>query len=337
MWPTIIVILDEGGNTFPELMPIIGRIQIDIFLLDSTPETFYPNIVFTSASTVHTDTDMMLFQATYPIFTGILTALIGIYYFRCTMSGDTLFKKSDTIACREIITQSPADYESTIDIYNGMQIHKPTSHRDIRDIRTPNLVRAFRLNVSKQVWIYILRLTALREAFLRVYTFHTHDFHQTPDVLMIYLQPLKVEDIHKCPHASCRMLQQKSIHLFHQIHVCLRFSLGFIIEATSGYMHLSAKTVDAYTTRKILSKLHYLTFSPASSQAFAKKSFSILSSPTFFKSRSFSAFRCLTNRSCEVSGLMKAALAFCKNSLFHALIFKGDTLNSLANSFVSHQ
>ncbi len=29
----------------------------------------------------------------------------------------------------------------------------------------------------------------------------------------------------------------------------------------------------------------------------------------------------------------KAALAFCKNSLFSALIFNGDTLNSLANSF----
>ena len=84
MWPAIIVILNEFGNSFAELMPVICRIQINVFLFDSTPETFYPNIILASASAIHADTDMMLLQTLYPIFTGILTALVGIYYFRYT-------------------------------------------------------------------------------------------------------------------------------------------------------------------------------------------------------------------------------------------------------------
>ena len=48
---------------FPEFMPVIGRAQINVFLFDSTPETFYPNIILASASAIHADTDMMLLQA----------------------------------------------------------------------------------------------------------------------------------------------------------------------------------------------------------------------------------------------------------------------------------
>ena len=50
MWPAIIVILNEFGNSFSEFMPVIGRVQINVFLFDSTPETFYPNIILASAS-----------------------------------------------------------------------------------------------------------------------------------------------------------------------------------------------------------------------------------------------------------------------------------------------
>lgn len=316
-----------------EFISVIDRIQVNVFLFDSTPETLYPNIVFTSASAVHTDTNMMLLQTLYPTFTGILTALVGIYYFRCTLFRDTLFKKSDTITCRQIIAQSPPHYEPAIHIDNGIQVHKPTSHRYVGYIRTPNLVRVLRLNVPEQVGIHILCPTAFRKAFLRVNAFHAHDFHQPANTLMVYSKSLKVEEIHKLLYTRCRMLQQDFIHLLHQIQICLRFHFRIIIEAASAYMHLPAKTVDAHSVRKLLPKFHYLTFSPASSQALAKKSFSMVSSPTFFRSCAFSAFRCLTNLSCELSGLTKAALAFCKNSAFQAAIFEGETLNSFANSF----
>ena len=332
MWPMKIIIFHEFGNSQSELVTVISRIQVDILLFYGTPETFYPDIVLTSPPSVHADTDIMALQTSCPFFTSVLASLIGIENIRCSVSADAIFKKSRAVAGRKIIAESPAYNEAAIDINNSIQVHEAVFDRNIGYIRTPYSIRTVRLEVAQQIGMYVFCLTTPGQTFTGIHTFYTHDLHQTTDTLMVYPTTAKTEYIRELLHSCSRMFQNNPVYFFHHIQISLRLTFRTIIVAAAGYVHLLAEMMDAYPFGKLPAKSGYLTFSPASSQALAKKSFSMVNSPTFFKRRSFSALRWLNSFSREVSGLTNAALALARNSCFQAVIFTGETSNSLANS-----
>jgi len=59
MWPAVVVIFHELANAFTKFGSVISRIQVDILLLNGTPEALYPYIVLASVSAIHTDFDMI--------------------------------------------------------------------------------------------------------------------------------------------------------------------------------------------------------------------------------------------------------------------------------------
>ena len=299
MWPAIVIIINEIVNSISEFITIIGWIQIYEFLFDRSPETLYPYIVLTSASAVHTNADTMAFQAVYPLLTCILATLIRIHDLRRSMSEDTCLEKFYAIACRQAVAEFPTNYEPAIHIYNSIQIHKAMPHWDIRYVCTPSLIWMARSKMSEKIRIYVFFHTSLGQTFARINTLNAHNFHQTTDSLMIDSITLNTEVIYEFLNTCCRMIAQDLINLSHKILICLRFYFRLVFECAARYTHLCTKVLDADTLWQILSKFLYLTFSPASSQALAKKSFSTVSSPIFFRRRSFSDLRCVTTFSSE--------------------------------------
>ena len=54
MWTLVVVVLDEAVYSTAKLVHRVGGVEIDPFLLDGSPEAFYPDVVLAAALAVHT-------------------------------------------------------------------------------------------------------------------------------------------------------------------------------------------------------------------------------------------------------------------------------------------
>ena len=88
----VVVELDVVAYPLTQLHDRVGRIDIDVFLLDSAPETFYPDVVLAAAPAIHADEDSVLFQEVFPCLCCILRALVAVDDLRRTELADTFFE-----------------------------------------------------------------------------------------------------------------------------------------------------------------------------------------------------------------------------------------------------
>ena len=58
----VVVELDVVAYSLTQLHDRVGRIDRDVFLLDSAPEPLYPDVVLAAAPAIHADEDAVLFQ-----------------------------------------------------------------------------------------------------------------------------------------------------------------------------------------------------------------------------------------------------------------------------------
>ena len=96
-----------------------------------------------------------------------------------------------------------------------------------------------------------------------------------------------VQIVGKSLLAGRRMLRVMSVHDFHQLQVFSTLTAFLVIEAASVDLHPFAESFSTNACGALLFQLDYLTLSPASSQACAKKSHSSVSCPTLRMKRSF--------------------------------------------------
>ena len=85
---------------FPQSRHIVRGMQINILLLDSTPKTLYPYIIFATSHAVHRDTDMIIRQHLLPIRRHVLASLVGVHYLRSTMFLYALLQQLLAVSCR---------------------------------------------------------------------------------------------------------------------------------------------------------------------------------------------------------------------------------------------
>ena len=88
----VVVELDVVAYPLTQLHDRVGRIDIDVFLLDSAPEPFYPDVVLAAAPAIHADEDAVLFQEVFPCLCCILRALVAVDDLRRTELADTFFE-----------------------------------------------------------------------------------------------------------------------------------------------------------------------------------------------------------------------------------------------------
>jgi len=110
----VVVIVNIARDSAPQRACVILGIQVNIFPLDGPPKAFYPDIIQAPCPTVHTHLDLVLLTSLQPLFTGILTFLIGVDDFRNPMGSYGLFMYLDGICRIQRVVKAPADYAAYI-------------------------------------------------------------------------------------------------------------------------------------------------------------------------------------------------------------------------------
>src|SRR5712671_1820524 len=75
-----------------------------------------------------------------PVKSSLGQALVGVEDLRPTKASERFLERLDAEIGAERVRQPPGQYRTTVPVHDRDQIHEPLGHRDIGDIRAPNLV-----------------------------------------------------------------------------------------------------------------------------------------------------------------------------------------------------
>ena len=67
MWPPIVVVFDILSDAVPEFAHSVHGVDVDIFCLDGSPKSLYPDVVLAAPSSVHAHADGMRNLAAPPL------------------------------------------------------------------------------------------------------------------------------------------------------------------------------------------------------------------------------------------------------------------------------
>ena len=85
MWPPIVVVFDILSDAVPEFAHSVHGVDVDIFCLDGSPKSLYPDVVLAAPSSVHAHADVVAGAGVNPQLAGVLAALVGIDDLRCAV------------------------------------------------------------------------------------------------------------------------------------------------------------------------------------------------------------------------------------------------------------
>jgi len=125
-------------------------IQIDLLVFNRTPEPLNEDVIEGPAASVHADADAMVFKSSDKCITHVLHTLIAIEYLRtCSLQGrfqhvhaEVRVKSDRQRPCNDI----PAE-----PVHDRGEIYEAMPKQDVRDVRTPYLVRTSNRQMTEQI------------------------------------------------------------------------------------------------------------------------------------------------------------------------------------------
>ena len=133
----IVVVIDESKDSLIKRRAVFLRLDVNIVIFYRSPKSFYPDVVLCPAPAVHTDPHFRMLGARFlPILTGKLTPLIRVYDFRCPVLRNGVFEHLNAVRRIQCVMQTPAHDKTTVNVYDGRQVHESFRHRDIRNVYT---------------------------------------------------------------------------------------------------------------------------------------------------------------------------------------------------------
>ena len=141
MRATSVVPVEERGETALLLESIGRRAQIDPLVLHRPPQALNEDVVVATTAPIHADLDAMIQQHPGERFTGELRPLIGIEDARLGESDESLAGGLNREPHRQGVRQTPRQDQPCRPIDERNKIQKPPTHRNVRDVCRPHLVR----------------------------------------------------------------------------------------------------------------------------------------------------------------------------------------------------
>jgi hypothetical protein len=229
--------LDGLGDTFVV-------VQIDLFVFDAAPEPLNEDVVQCSATSIHTDGDLSLFENTGESAARELNTLIRIEDFR-----RRLFQSLIQGARAEIRFQRgrhfPRQDIPRMPVNHRDQVNEAALQSDIRDVGTPDLIDTFDLHASQQVRVNLMTGAGLRQPRLLIDCFQAHQPQQACDSFVIDLITLRLKPGGHSPNAVERRPRVLFVEQAHQLQVLFALRLRLVIKACArqtDQFTLSGKT-----------------------------------------------------------------------------------------------
>ena len=153
MWAPPIVERQIPGNRRLRLGHAVVGAQIDFLVFDRSPKPLDEHIVASGALAVHSDGDLRVHQHAREIDARELTALIRIENVGPSLPGQRFLERLDAEGRFHRDRDAMGQHASAEDIDDRRQIDEAAPHRDVADVRRPDLVRSFDLHPAQQVVI----------------------------------------------------------------------------------------------------------------------------------------------------------------------------------------
>src|SRR5579884_2378796 len=116
------------------------RPQIYLLVLDRAPKTFHEDVVAPGPLAVHADANAAILEKPDEIGISELRALVRVENLRAPESLEGFPHCLDAEVRRQRVGETPGQHAARCPIHDNEKVEKSTSHRDVRDIRTPHVV-----------------------------------------------------------------------------------------------------------------------------------------------------------------------------------------------------
>ena len=112
-----------------------------------------PEFVSRATAAIHADLHASILQHLGERHAGELTALIGVEDLGLAMPGQRLLQRLDAKSDVHRVGQTPRQHAAAVPIHDRHQIQKATTHRNICDVGTPDLVGPNHRQIPQKIWI----------------------------------------------------------------------------------------------------------------------------------------------------------------------------------------
>ena len=208
--------------------------QINLLVLHAAPQALDEDVVAPAALAIHADRDLVVLEHLREVQAGELAALIGVEDFRLAVAGDGFLKRIDAEIRGQRIGEPPGEHAAAGPIDDRHEIDEAPAHRDVGDIRGPDLVGPVDLQVPEQVRIDGMGRMAPAGIGLPVQRLDTHLLHQRADVLAANHMAFPPEHVAQHPAAGKGILQVQFVDPAHQRQICRRGRRRRVVRRRAG-------------------------------------------------------------------------------------------------------
>jgi len=138
-------VLKDAGTSFLQVSKLLGA-AIDQLQFERAPESFHDGVVITVSLAAHRSNGLSCLEGLTILATGVLDAAIGVK----DQSGWWLTMSAGHVPGGhnqgriDVLTESPPDNPTAVEVQDGRQINVALSHRNISDVGHPDLILALR-------------------------------------------------------------------------------------------------------------------------------------------------------------------------------------------------
>jgi hypothetical protein len=101
--PSGVIKLEVRADLASGIADRLVGVQIDVLVLERTPQPLHEDVVGPAALAIHADLDAFFFEPSGEGFTAELTSLIGVEDLRLAVLAESLFQCFDTERCLQVI------------------------------------------------------------------------------------------------------------------------------------------------------------------------------------------------------------------------------------------
>ena len=127
------------------------RAQIHVLVFDGAPEPFDKDVVAPAAAAVHADLDVMRAQHVEKRRARELRALVGVADHRRAEAISRRFERRDAAVGGERRRNPPREDFARRPVHDRAPEDEAARHRDVRNIRGPDVVRALHQQATQQI------------------------------------------------------------------------------------------------------------------------------------------------------------------------------------------
>ena len=216
MQPDLIVELDVAFGLLLRVTNRLVHVEIDLFILEASPEAFHKDVIPQTAAAIHTDLNPPVFENPGEFLAGELAALIRVEDLWLTIAGERLPHRVEAEIRGERVGQPPRQHPATRPIQDRTQIHKAAPHRNVGDIGRPHVIRLGDRQLTQQIRVDPVGWMPLAGARHAIDRPDAHPPHQRRDLPSPNGVPLLPEEIPQHAGAVEWILQMQLINPPHK-------------------------------------------------------------------------------------------------------------------------